>query len=63
VLTAITRTVPSSSISIFAPDSSWMRFTTLPPGPMISRILSVGMVMVVTLGAYGEMSERDSAIV
>jgi hypothetical protein len=39
--TAAIFTVPSSSMSIFTPVCSWIPRMTFPPGPMISRILSV----------------------
>ena len=45
------KTVPSSWMSIVAPVSSWMPRMTLPPEPMTSRILSVGMVRLMIWGA------------
>ena len=52
--TAATLIVPSSSISILAPVTSQISRITLPPEPITSRILSLGMVMVVMRGALAE---------
>ena len=42
---------PSSSTSIWTPDSSTILRIIFPPGPMMSRILSTGIVIVVMRGA------------
>ena len=55
--------VPSSSMLMLAPVSSWMPRTTLPPEPMTSRILSTGMWMVSMRGANSESSSRGAAMV
>ena len=53
-------TVPSSSMSIFAPVSSWMRRIILPPGPMTAPIFS-GLILIDWMrGAYGERLSRGS---
>ena len=39
-------TVPSSETSILTPVASMMPLITLPPGPISSRILSVGILVV-----------------
>ena len=49
--TAATLIVPSSSMSILAPVTSAISRITLPPEPITSRILSLGMVIVVMRGA------------
>ena len=49
--TAAILTVPSSSISIFAPVVSVISRMTLPPDPITSRIFSFGMLKVVIRGA------------
>src|SRR6266404_4838264 len=49
-----TVTLPSSSTSILAPVFSWIPRMTLPPGPMISRIFSGRIRMVMNLGANSE---------
>ena len=43
--------VPSSSMSIFAPESATIFWMTEPPLPMTSRILSGSIFMVIILGA------------
>jgi hypothetical protein len=61
--TAAIFTSPVSSMSILAPDSSWMARIVLPFGPMISPIFS-GFTWIETMrGAYCEMSLRGSASV
>ena len=55
-------TLPSFSISISAPVSSWIERMVLPPGPMTSRILSGGTMMVMRRGACWEMSPRGASI-
>ena len=52
--------VPSSSMSIWAPDSAVIFWITEPPLPMTSRILSTSIFMVIILGAYLETSFRGS---
>ena len=49
-------TLPSSSMSILAPDSAWMPLMTLPPGPMSAPIFSGSMCVRMSRGAYCEMS-------
>ena len=56
-------TRPSSSTSIFTPVRSTMLRIVLPPGPMMSRILSTGMVIVTIRGAWVEMESRGAAMV
>ena len=51
-------TVPSSSMSILAPDSATISRMTEPPEPMTSRILSVGILIVSIRGAYSPSSSR-----
>jgi hypothetical protein len=53
-LTADTLIVPSSSMSIFAPVVSQISRMTLPPVPITSRILSVGIFSVTICGANFE---------
>ena len=53
-----TFTRPSSSTSIFTPVRSMMLRIILPPGPMTSRILSTGILMVMMRGAKVEMLPR-----
>ena len=48
-------TVPSSSMSILVPETSVISRIILPPGPMMSRILSVGILIVVMRGAKSEI--------
>ena len=45
-------TVPSSSMSILAPVSSWRRRIVLPPGPMSRPIFSGLILIVSSRGAY-----------
>jgi hypothetical protein len=52
--------VPSSSIEISAPVSSWIWLIILPLGPMTSPILSTGIFTVMTRGAYGDISSGRS---
>ena len=54
--------VPSSSMSILAPDSATIFWMTEPPLPMTSRILSGSMCMVTILGAYLLTSGRGWAM-
>ena len=56
--TAATLIVPSSSMSILAPVTSQISRITLPPVPITSRILSLGMVMTVMRGALSETASR-----
>jgi hypothetical protein len=49
-------TMPSSSISMRVLVSLWSPRITLPPGPMTSRILSGLILMMMILGANGEIS-------
>ena len=56
-------TVPSSSMSIFAPVSSMMLRITLPPEPITSRILSGSIFIVMMRGAYWDICLRGSAMV
>ena len=56
-------TRPSSSMSILAPVFSWIPRMTLPPGPMISRIFSVRILMVTKRGACAESSARGPLMV
>ncbi len=46
-----TFTMPLSSTSIFTPVRSMMLRIILPPGPMTSRILSTGILIVMMRGA------------
>ena len=56
-------TVPSSSMSIFAPVASWMPLIFLPPGP-ISRPIFSGLIFIVSSrGAYGLISFRGAGSV
>jgi hypothetical protein len=48
--------VPSSSIEISAPVSSWIWLIILPLGPITSPILSTGTFTVITRGAFGDIS-------
>ena len=50
--TAATLMVPSSSMSILAPVCSVISRITLPPVPITSRILSLGMLITVMRGAF-----------
>src|SRR5215831_9809766 len=52
--------VPSSSIVISAPVSSWMELIIFPLGPITSPILSTGTLMVMIRGAYGLISPGES---
>ena len=52
--------VPSSLMSTLAPEVSTISRITLPPEPITSRILSVGMVIVSMRGAWAENSRRPS---
>ena len=51
-------TVPSSSMLILAPVFSTISRITLPPEPITSRILSVGMCMTSMRGANSPSSAR-----
>ena len=53
-----TFTWPSSSTSIFTPVRSMMLRIILPPGPMTSRILSTGILIVTMRGAMLLTSAR-----
>ncbi|MNC87286.1 hypothetical protein D3C83_30000 [compost metagenome] len=53
-----TFTVPLSSTSIFTPVRSMMLRIILPPGPMTSRILSTGILMVMMRGAKFDICVR-----
>ena len=53
-----TFTVPSSSMLILAPVFSTISRITLPPVPITSRILSVGILNVSMRGAYSPSSAR-----
>ena len=55
-------TVPSSAMSICAPESAVMARMFLPPGPMSAPILSGGIMIVSMRGAYGESSVRGVAM-
>ncbi len=55
-------TRPSSWTSILQPVRSTIERIVLPPGPMMSRILSLLIVMVRMRGAYGEMFSRGASI-
>src|SRR5262250_1102812 len=48
--------VPSSSMVISAPVSSWMELIIFPLGPITSPILSTGTLMVMIRGALGLIS-------
>jgi hypothetical protein len=52
--------VPSSSMVISAPVSSWIWLMTLPLGPITSPILSTGTLTVMIRGAFGLMSSGRS---
>ena len=54
-------TVPLSSTSIWAPVCSTMARMVLPPGPMMSRILSGLMVIWTMRGAFGLSSSRGAS--
>ena len=54
--------LPSSSILIVVPVVSWISRTIFPPGPMISRILSLSILIDVILGANSLRSFRGAAI-
>ncbi|MCY1550347.1 hypothetical protein D9M68_865990 [compost metagenome] len=54
--------VPSSSMLILAPVFSTISRITLPPVPITSRILSVGIFMVSMRGANSPTSERDAVM-
>ena len=54
------RTVPSSSMLICAPVSSWIWLIILPLGPMTSPILSTGMLTEMMRGAVGAISAGAS---
>ena len=54
-------TRPLSSISMETPVLSTMSRMTFPPGPMMSRILSVGTRMVMILGAYLDRLGRGAS--
>jgi len=58
--TAPMYTVPSSSIVMSAPVSSWIWLIILPFGPMTSPILSTGTCTVITRGAVGAISSGVS---
>ena len=53
---------PVSSMSILAPESAWIFWMTLPPEPMTERIISVGIFILIILGALGLISGRGSGI-
>ena len=57
-LAPVMRTVPSSSSSIVVPVSAWIARTIFPPGPMTSRTLSAGILIVSIRGAHRERSGR-----
>ena len=48
--------VPSSSMLISAPVSLTIERIISPPGPITAPIISTGMVIVVSFGAYGDRS-------
>src|SRR5918998_1432351 len=52
--------VPSSSMLIWAPVSSWIWLMTLPLGPITSPILSTGTFIVMMRGAVGAISSGAS---
>ena len=54
--------VPSSSISMVVPVSSWMPRITTPPLPMTSRILSGLILILMMRGAKVESSVREPSI-
>ena len=56
--TAAIFTMPLSSISIVAPDSSWMARIVFPFGPMTSPIFDGLICIVMMRGAHSEMSSR-----
>ena len=60
--TAVINTLPSSWISICTPVSSIIFLIVFPPGPITSRILSVGIFILFTRGAYGDNSLFGSLI-
>jgi hypothetical protein len=53
-------TVPSSSIEMSAPVSSWIWLIILPLGPMTSPILSTGILTEMIRGANSESSSGAS---
>ena len=53
-------TVPSSSMVMSAPVSSWIWLIIWPLGPMTAPILSTGMVTAMTRGAFGLISSGAS---
>ena len=57
------RTVPSSSMSISTPVVAMISLIRLPFGPMTSPILSTGMVIVTTRGAFADSTSRGAASV
>ena len=61
-LTPAMKTVPSSWMSIVAPVSSWMPRMTLPPLPMTSRILSVGICRLMICGAQSLVDSRGAGM-
>ena len=52
--------VPSSPMSILAPENSTISRITLPPVPITSRIFSLGTVITVILGALAATPPRFS---
>ncbi len=58
--TAPMYTVPSSSMEMSAPVSSWIWLIILPLGPMTSPILSTGTFTEMTRGAFGDISSGTS---
>ena len=58
--TAPMYTVPSSSIEMSAPVSSWIWLIILPFGPMTSPILSTGTFTVMIRGANSDISSGTS---
>ena len=54
--------VPSSSISIVVPVSSWMPRITTPPLPMTSRILSGLILILMMRGAKVDSSVREPSM-
>ena len=60
--TAATLMVPSSSMSILAPVTSQISRMTLPPVPITSRILSLGMLITVIRGALALTPSREESM-
>jgi len=59
---ALTLTTPSSLMSTLAPVVATISRITLPPVPITSRILSVGMEMVSIFGANSPTSSRGASM-